>query len=249
MNNIHTEVIAHRGLSALYPENTMLAFKEAAKLPIEAIEMDVQLTKDKVPVIIHDLALDRTTEGQGLVRDHTFQQIRTYSAGAWFSEEYRKERVPTLEEVLIWARNYPLKVNLELKGVACDREDLWEKVKMLIDQYKMSTQVLISSFDHVLIANILKEGPTIETAIIVTSSMYQPLSYIRSIGTEGFHYYYPMMLNEETKALLRAGIQVRPYTINDVEMMKYSYQLGVKGIFTDYPHIALKIREELSNYK
>ncbi|WP_209124295.1 glycerophosphodiester phosphodiesterase family protein [Alkalihalobacillus sp. BA299] len=245
MKNLHTEVIAHRGLSGLYPENTMSAFKAAAKLEIDGIEMDVQLTKDKVPVIIHDATLGRTTEGQGMVCDHTLKQIKSYSAGAWYSEKYRQERVPTLEEVFLWAQGFTFKLNLELKGSAKQREELWKNVKQLIDKYEMRERIFISSFDHVLIANIIKEDPTIETAIIVISGMYKPLSYIQSIGTKSFHYFYPLMIKEDVDPLIQAGIDVRSYTINEAEMIESAFQLGIQGIFTDYPHIALKIKDDM----
>ncbi|WP_216829325.1 glycerophosphodiester phosphodiesterase [Alkalihalobacterium elongatum] len=239
-----TEVFAHRGLSGLYPENTMIAFKAAAKLPIDGIELDVQLTKDNVPIVIHDVTLDRTTEGRGMVREHTLDQIRSYSAGTWYSEQFRVEKVPTLEEVLVWAKEETLKLNIELKGPAWEREELWEAVKLLIDRYNMIEQVIISSFDHVLIAKIQKEVPMLETAVIVVSGMYQPLSYIQTIGTKGFHYFFPLMLEHEVKPLMEAGVLVRPYTINDKQMLKKAFQSKVTAIFTDYPHIALQLKDE-----
>ncbi|MFV8829231.1 glycerophosphodiester phosphodiesterase family protein [Alkalihalobacterium sp. APHAB7] len=245
MKKVQTEVFAHRGLSGLYPENTMVAFKAAAKLPIDGIELDVQLTKDNVPVIIHDVTLERTTEGQGMVRDHTLEQLMTYSAGAWYSEQFRQEKIPTLEEVLIWAKNYAFKLNLELKCPSWERKEMWGAVKSLIHRHGMSDRILISSFDHVLIASIEKEETPVETAVIVVAGLFQPLSYIQSTGTRGFHYFFPMMLDGEIKPLMEAGISVRSYTINDKQMMKQAFQSRVTGIFTDYPHVALQIREEI----
>ena len=93
-----TLIVAHRGLSSLYPENTLIAFDKAAKLGVDFIELDVQSTSDGEIVVFHDYTLDRTTEGSGKVSQHTLNQIKGYSAGKWFSPAFKKEKVPTLKE-------------------------------------------------------------------------------------------------------------------------------------------------------
>jgi glycerophosphoryl diester phosphodiesterase len=92
-------IIAHRGASARAPENTLAAFRAALEAGVGMIELDVHLTADGVPVVIHDDALSRTTDGEGRVAERTLEDLRRLSAGAWFDERYHTERVPVLEEV------------------------------------------------------------------------------------------------------------------------------------------------------
>ncbi|CAG0947487.1 partial Glycerophosphodiester phosphodiesterase, partial [Anaerolineae bacterium] len=95
-----TLIIGHRGGSAYTPENTLSAFNHALELGADGIELDVTLTKDNVPVVIHDDKVDRTTNGHGLVKDLMLDQIKQLDAGSWFNEKFRGEKIPTLAEVL-----------------------------------------------------------------------------------------------------------------------------------------------------
>src|SRR6266704_6290544 len=106
--------IAHRGASARAPENTLAAFAEAVRLGANAIELDVHLTADGVPVVIHDGTVDRTTNGRGEVAAMTLKDLRRLDAGAWFSSRFRGERIPTLEESLEFARGR-CAMNVEIK--------------------------------------------------------------------------------------------------------------------------------------
>src|SRR5215472_18837798 len=93
------EVIAHRGASGTCPENTIPAFRRAAEVGAHMVELDVQLTRDGQPVVIHDWTLNRTTSGRGAVRRRTLEEISKLDAGAWFGRAFADTRVPTLEQV------------------------------------------------------------------------------------------------------------------------------------------------------
>ena len=97
-------VIAHRGASGSAPENTMAAFSLAVERGAEVVELDVQMTADGYPVVIHNATVNRTTDGTGLVREKTLAELQTLDAGSWFETRFAGERVPTLEEVVTWAR-------------------------------------------------------------------------------------------------------------------------------------------------
>ena len=94
------ETIAHRGASGYAPENTMAAFEKAVDMKADYFELDVQMTKDGKLVVIHDTSVDRTTDGSGMVKDLTLEEIHNLDAGSWFGEEFANERIPTLGEVL-----------------------------------------------------------------------------------------------------------------------------------------------------
>lgn len=112
MNN---PCVAHRGYSSLAPENTMAAFELAMEqAQVQWIELDVQLSRDGYPVVIHDYRLERTTNGKGFVKDMTLHELKQLDAGSWKSKKYAGERIPTLAEVLERIRGR-VKLNIELK--------------------------------------------------------------------------------------------------------------------------------------
>src|SRR5437868_11167811 len=108
-------VFAHRGANRLTPENTMSAFRKAQELGATAFELDVQLSKDGIPVVIHDGSLERTTDGEGMVAEHTFEELCELDAGSWFGNEFIEEKIPSLEEVLQEFIPLDIYLNLELK--------------------------------------------------------------------------------------------------------------------------------------
>ncbi|MEC9451116.1 MAG: glycerophosphodiester phosphodiesterase family protein, partial [Chloroflexota bacterium] len=93
-------LIAHRGFSSKCPENTFASFNMAIENGFNIIELDVQLTKDKMPIIIHDYNIDRTTDGQGMVSEINYREISKLDAGSWFNKSFAEERIPTLKDVL-----------------------------------------------------------------------------------------------------------------------------------------------------
>ena len=94
-------IIAHRGASGYAPENTLASMELAIKLGCDAIELDIHLTKDQQIVVCHDFTVDRTTNGRGEIENLTLEDIKKLDAGSWFSDEFKGEKIPTLEEVII----------------------------------------------------------------------------------------------------------------------------------------------------
>src|SRR5690625_7581403 len=109
-------IFAHRGASKYAPENTMAAFKFAYELGAEGIETDVQLTKDNIPVLIHDERVKRTTNGTGYIKDLTWNQVKQLDAGSWFSKKFTGAGIISLDEFLQWIQFKPLYLNIELKN-------------------------------------------------------------------------------------------------------------------------------------
>src|SRR5690554_3040227 len=114
--NTTTLIYAHRGSSGTYPENTMEAFEAALQEGADGIELDIQLTKDGVPVIIHDETVDRTTDGKGWVKDFTFEELQRLDAGSSFHTDYKGATIPSFEEFLQWFSKTDLLLNVELKS-------------------------------------------------------------------------------------------------------------------------------------
>lgn len=244
-----TLIFAHRGSAGTHPENTMLAFKEAARVGADGIEMDVQLSKDGEVVIIHDEKLDRTTGASGFVKDRTLKELQTLNAAFSFKGKVAKERIPTLEEVLIWLYNNHLFCNIELKNTSFMYPGLEEKVIRLIRAYGMEERIVISSFNHYSLIHCHQLAPEIETAPLYRDGLFMPWVYAKAIGACAIHPSIHSAPDPIIQSSMKAGILVRPYTINKEQDMRRLYNLGCSAIITDFPGRAKKVRANFENGK
>ena len=155
-------VIAHRGASSDAPENTISAFSEALRQGADAIELDVQQSKDKKLVLMHDYSLRRTTGVRGKVSSLTLRQLKQLDVGNWFGPKYRGERIPTLEEVL---DTYGAKTNyvIELKFYRMKTGRFARRVYDAVASRKLLDHVLFLSFDPRLLMQIEKNNPAAKT--------------------------------------------------------------------------------------
>ncbi|MEG2709315.1 MAG: glycerophosphodiester phosphodiesterase family protein, partial [Vagococcus sp.] len=167
-----TMVLAHRGSKGTHPENTLAAFKEAVRVKSEGIELDVQLSLDNHLVVIHDGEVDRTTNGQGLVKEYTLKELKEFDAGSWFHEDYNKETIPTFEEViaLLDESDYKGLLNIEIKTDEYDYEGIEEMVLKVITSKEYPFTIMLSSFNTETMKRLIALNNTFEKAIILDSS-------------------------------------------------------------------------------
>src|SRR3970040_167766 len=157
-------LIAHRGASGTAPENTMAAFRRAIELGANFIETDLQLTRDAHLVAIHDVTLERTTNGHGTVRDHTLAELRQLDAGSWFSPEFAGEKIPTMDEIFGLAREADVVFFLELKA-----DVLWgveHKLAHALRQSGEAARTMVLSFHDRILANVHRLDPTLMTGFL-----------------------------------------------------------------------------------
>lgn len=173
-------IIAHRGSSKLAPENTMASFKEAFKHGATAIELDVHRTKDGHLVIMHDDTLDRTTTGRGRVGDFTLKELKELDAGSWFGPQFTGEKIPTLEEVLDWAKG-KVKVDIEVKN-SRQYPGIEQDILRIVEEKELKDDVFITSFDKSVSENIEALAPEIKTGLLISPD---PLVKSLKIGTVG----------------------------------------------------------------
>ena len=166
-------VLAHRGYSGKAPENTMAAFKLALEADADGLELDVHITKDGRVVVIHDDTLERTTDGRGRVEEQTYAELAQLDAGSWFGEEFKGERLPTLDEVCELLKGTDKIFNVELKA-GVNFKELTEKVAELIVAYDLVPNTIISSFNHYALAYMKQVNADIRTGILYSSALYQP---------------------------------------------------------------------------
>jgi glycerophosphoryl diester phosphodiesterase len=213
-------IVSHRGWSGKAPENTLAAMELALAEPaIDMIEFDVHLSKDGVPVIIHDHTLDRTTNGKGAVKEHTLEQLRQFDAGAWFSPEFAGERIPTLEEVLQLTKGR-CKLAVELKTKAGNYPGIEEIVIQLVRRHGMEEQAVLSSFDHDSMKIAKQVDASIATNLIFHGKPTLIMEQLRYTGASGFsishNFASPAFVNE----MLDQGIDVGLWTVDDPETLQ-----------------------------
>lgn len=232
-----TQIInfAHRGASAVCPENTMAAFRKALELGATGIETDVQMTKDGKLVLIHDESVKRTTNGQGLVKDYTLEEIQQLDAGFWFHEQFRGEHLPSLEELLQLTKERETIVNIELKNGIIQYPELEEKVIAMVRSFGMEDRIVISSFNHYSLVKCKSIASEIRTGILYMEGLYQAWEYAKTARADALHANKYAVLPEWVEEAKASGIVYHPFTVNDPEEMKRLIAAKVAGIITDYP--------------
>jgi glycerophosphoryl diester phosphodiesterase len=228
------KIYAHRGCSGTHPENTLAAFKAAAELPIDGVEFDVHLTKDGEAVVIHDEKVNRTTDGKGYVKDMSLSELRKLDCGSWFSDKWRGERIPTLDEVLEVFQRTSHRINIEIKSDIFPYDTLVNKVIDSAERHGMSERIIISSFNHEDIQKVCRDAD-VESAILTSQIFVDVYDYARVIGTTRIHMSLPSAFRRMATDALRKGAIVYVYTVNSMEYASELQKVGVHGIFTDYP--------------
>ena len=243
-------VIAHRGASGYYPENTMSAFKAAIEMEADMIELDVLLSKDGVPIVFHDEKLDKKTNGKGLVQDLTLSELQKLDAGSWFDKKFEGEKIPTLREVLEYCRNKIL-VNVEIKTEAVSESEyggVEESVMKIIKDLGVEEQIIISSFDYRVIERIKKSNSKIRTALLYEkkqSKKRSPVDLVKYYQVDAFNFSIRQLNDEWASQLNYLEIPFFIYTVNDEEKMRKVMEAGAKGIFSDKPDLLKKVADQV----
>ena len=229
--------IAHRGASQLAPENTIAALMVAKAKGAAWVECDVQLTRDDVPVILHDTTLNRTTNTWGLLSATSFQKIQTLDAGSWFSTEFSHEPVPTLTDWLTACVKLKIGLNLEMKARSEKRAQRLAKMVAQTIQQCWTTDfsnLVISSANITCLTEIAKYYPSIKLGLIysrhVSERVIQQLRIQHIISVHQpfsvFDAAYVAWLHSQKMFALA-------YTVNDPALADQLKQMRVDGIFTD----------------
>ena len=219
-------IYAHRGASAELPENTLPAFGRAVELRAFGIELDVHLSADGVPVVIHDETVDRTTNGSGAVAELTVAQLQELDAG-------NGEPVPTLEQVLDLVSG-KVHVNIEIKA-----GEAGDAVLALTGTYP-DLAYAISSFNHEALRNVRNHDATIELWPLVAAVSDADIATAKEIGAPQLNAFGRMLNAEIMSAVAEQGIGIWVWTVNDVERARELIEWGAVGICTDDPQAMLE---------
>lgn len=254
--DIHKDIVnvSHRGASAYAPEHTIASYDMGEKLHGDYIEIDLQMTKDGHLIAMHDVTLDRTTNGTGSVKDYTLNEIKQLDAGSWFNEkypyaskaEYEGLKVPTLEEVFKeFGKNNSYYIETKSPDVYPGME---KELLRLVDKYKINKEkLLVQSFSSQSLKVMNELDPSIKlvqlisykaNAEITDAEIKELKQYAMGIGPN--HTY----LNEEyVQKVVNSGLELHPYTVNDKERMKQLINWGVTGMFTNHPDLLHDVKK------
>lgn len=235
------EVQAHRGASAVAPENTIAAFRAAADQGAKWVELDVALLADGTLVVIHDDSVDRTTSGKGSLGDLTQADLAEMDAGSWFHPQFSGERLPTLERVIAVLGELGLSANVEIKQHAHHKslDQLVQAVRSAIATRRPQTQIMISSFDPACLKAMAALEPDLEMAMLWVQPPADWETQLASIPAETIHLYFKALSIGFLELAREKGIKVRAWTSNDPAELYSFWKAGLTGVITDNPKIYL----------
>lgn len=230
------EVTAHRGYSAVYPENTIPAFKGAIQVGADWAELDVQQTADGEVIVMHDSNLKRTTGLDKEVWQVTWDEIKDLDNGSWFDKKYQTVRIPTLEEVLKVCRG-KIHLNIEIKPSGHDK-DLEEQVAKLLKKYHMRDTCVVSSLKYDSLRKIKEADDSIETAYITSVSYgnFTNLEY-----ADGYSVESTLLSKGFVNKAQKAGKQIYVWTVNSEERLEKVVGMGIDNVITDDPVMAKEL--------
>jgi len=236
-------VIAHRGASAVAPENTMAAFRRAVEMGAECIETDLHLSRDGRLIIHHDTTLNRTTSGDGLVKNYKFNELRQLDAGKWFSKEFAGERMPTMEELLDFAGQADLSLYLEIKGGA--GYGVERAVISALRGRKESKAAVVLCFDGSVLDRIHQLDRLLMTGLLFESDGEDMVKEAVRVGARQIGPRGDCVTPELVSDAHRRGLKVITWTINEAAQMRALAAIGVDGIITNHPDRLVAVRDTL----
>jgi glycerophosphoryl diester phosphodiesterase len=220
--------IGHRGAKGHEPENTFISFQKALDMQVDGIELDVHLSADGEIMVIHDESIDRTTNGKGLVNALSLRELKAFRIDG-------KYEIPTLKEVFDLV-NQDSFINIELKSY-----ESTDKVVTLIEKYVTKKgwkydRFLVSSFDWNALQQVAFLNDKIPIGVLTETDLDLALAFAKFIQAKSIHPHFHLLTKENTVKLQEKGLQVFPWTINELEDIQKIKTFNVNGIITDFPN-------------
>ena len=251
-------IIGHRGASAVAPENTMAAFREALAVGADGIEFDVRLTRDGVPVVIHDSTLRRTGGLSQRVADLTWDEISKVEVGSWFARKkglpagtFANETVPSLAELFTLFQTNKSTLYLEMKSdSAADQRPLAEACVRAIEEHSLEERVVVECFQLPAL-KILKEiNPEIKTVALFEPAFTNPsvlsdqrmINQAVDVGAAALALHHRLARESLVQKAKAAGLHVAVWTVDDPAWVERAQAIGIDALITNDPAVLLKAR-------
>jgi glycerophosphoryl diester phosphodiesterase len=237
--------IAHRGASAQFPENTLMAFRQAIEQGVDMLEIDVHSTADDQLVVIHDRTLERTTNGHGNVHDHRFHELRQLDAG-------QGERIPLFEEVIQLAREAEIRLCVEIKGISGEEElTLPEAIVRALEASDFLSQSVLTSFSPK--ALLRAKATNAEASTMLDPSPQDGSLTPRQIcaqalcaGANGVCYDFRILTPAIVRECQLTGLALWAWHPDEPEDLRHLLRLGVSGIMTNRPDVLNEVLDDIA---
>jgi len=257
-------VIGHRGSSAVAPENTLAAFNRAMRDGADGIEFDVRLARDGVPVVIHDATLRRTALMAGAISDFPSTVLQSIGVGAWFnrahpaaaSEEYARETVPTLKQLLAMMAGNRGLLYLEMKSDDEQRDALAAAVVRLLEAFSFVDRVIVESFNLGALDEVKRLNSHIRTAALFEPKLQRPVSLLRRLklvtlaqdsGADEIALHKTLVSKQVVAKALDVDMPVIAWTVDDAKWIERARALGIKAIITNDPERMIRARDQVTS--
>jgi len=252
-------ILGHRGASAVAPENTLAAFSRAIRDGADGIEFDVRLSRDRVPVVIHDATLKRTGLTERLVCELTAAELCEVDVGSWFvarpqtaAQSFAGERLPTLAQVFELFSAKTGVLYLEMKCEAAEGATLAAAVVNGIGEFRMANRVVVASFDLAALAEVKRIDTGIRTAALFEPKLSHPISTLRrlkmvdltlDVGTEEIALHHTLAGARVIEKAKQAGLEIVVWTVDDPEWIARASALGIKALIANDPALMVRYRD------
>lgn len=230
-------VIGHRGAMAYAPENSEASFREAKARGCTWVEFDVRLSRDGVPVLIHDAALNRTTDGKGRVAAHDYANLAELDAGQWFGPEFKGERILTLARAIALLSELGLGANIELKPVRKHQTQMAKAVSAVLKARWPDhlPPPLLSSFDRKVLGALAALDVPWPRGYLAKALPRRWRAEARRLGCRSIHCAHNRLKAKQARAVKSAGFALAAYTVNDPARAAALFDWGVDAVFSDAP--------------
>ena len=241
------EIIAHRGSSGKYPENTMLAFEMAVKEGADAIETDVRMTKDGVLVIMHDTRLSRMSDDErakSRITESNYDDIKDIDISSKNFPDMPVQHIAKLSDLLELSKRTGIALNIEIKHNEIYDDGAVYKIVELVEQYGLHDRVYYSAFNHKVLNNIKTKFPFVRIGLLYGATLYNVWDYAKGMDAYAVH---PESKNHliygNSEECVKAGLKINAWTVNNAEDAKALVKHGVTGLITNFPK---EIREAVN---
>jgi glycerophosphoryl diester phosphodiesterase len=256
--SVNPLIIGHRGASAVAPENTMAAFHKAIEVGAEGIEFDVRLSKDGVPVVIHDETLQRTAGRPERVADLSSTDLETTDVGSWFSRargletrDFAGETIPTLRRLLDEFSNSDALLYLELKCSPLEVRQIAVTICQMLANNQIRDRVIIECFDLSAIAEVKRLAPELKTAALFEPKISDPVSLLpgqmlieraKAVSADQIVLHRQLVHRRTIEQARRAELKVVVWTVDDPSWLARSRKYGIDCIITNDPALLVQKR-------
>ena len=213
--------IGHRGAKGYVAENTLASFKKALELKVDGIELDIHLSSDAEIMVIHDETINRTTKGNGFVKDFT-------------SVELKQVGIPTLIEVLDLI-NQECFVNIEIKDVKTTKLVVELIQNYLSKKHWNIKKFIVSSFDWTVLKEISQLNSTIKIGVLTEDNIDDAVIFAKEIKAFSINLYFKLLTIDIVERIQKEGFQIHTWTVNSLEDITFVKSLNVDGVISDFP--------------